>query len=208
MKNKFQKICLVVFCVSTSAIYSQTSDLVVMQKAFASSYTSEYNKDYSKAIADLKTIYHEKSYELNLRLGWLNYENQLYSESISYYKNAMKLMPYSIEAKFGFVYPAAALGNWDDVLKTYLDILSIDPQNTTALYRLGIIYYSRNDYGNAEKYFEKLVNLYPFGYDGVINLAYAKMNVNKTEEARLLFNKALMIYPSDTTAAKGLRLLK
>jgi tetratricopeptide (TPR) repeat protein len=208
MKHLFVAVSLLAMMAGTGKTHAQKAEPEDLRKAFASSYTDEYNKDYAKAIGDLKNVFSEKSYEINLRLGWLHYENLLYTESMNYYRTAMKLMPYSVEAKFGYVYPAAALGNWEDVIKTYQDILAIDSQNTTVLYRLGLIYYSRKEYTNADKYFEKLVNLYPFGYDGVINLAYSKLNLNKPEEAKMLFNKALLIYPNDTVASKGLKQIK
>ena len=71
-------------------------------------------------------------------------------------------MPYSIEARLGYAYPAAAMGNCDQVIGKYLEILKIDPSNYTASYKLGSIYYSRKDYNSAYKLFEKLVNMYPF----------------------------------------------
>ncbi|MEZ5148221.1 MAG: hypothetical protein R2759_14455 [Bacteroidales bacterium] len=72
-----------------------------------------------------------------------------FTESLAYYQRCIDLKPLSLEAKFGYVYPASAIGNWEQVKKQYNDILAIDPQNTTANYRLGSIYYGNEDYTTA-----------------------------------------------------------
>jgi tetratricopeptide (TPR) repeat protein len=80
------------------------------QEAFSNSYTLEKAGDYTKAIDALKKVYDQSSYEMNLRLGWLNYMGGLFTESQAYYQKAITLMPYAIEPRFGYVYPASALG--------------------------------------------------------------------------------------------------
>ena len=57
------------------------------------------------------------------------YLSGLFTESTAYYERATSLKPLSIEAHFGYVYPASALGNWNLVKNHYLIILEIDPQN-------------------------------------------------------------------------------
>ncbi len=179
-----------------------------IQDAFSMSYQHEYKAEYSKAIDVLKEVYEENSYELNLRLGWLTYRSGLFTESTSYYQKAMKLMPVSIEAKLGFVNPAAALGNWEQVKTQYIDILKIDPKNYTANYRMGLIFYGKKNYAAAIKYFEVISNLYPFDYDALIMYAWSNYFLQKTREAKVLFNKALMNKPTDESALEGLSLIK
>lgn len=189
-------------------IGSQAQDYKAKQDAFEKSYINEYSGNYSDAIDDLKNVYDEESYEINLRLGWLTYMAGFFTESLAYYQKAIDLKPISIEAKFGFTYPASALGNWEQVKKQYNDILKIDPQNTTANYKLGSIYYGNEDYTTALKYFEKVVNLYPFDYDGLIMYAWTNLKLGKYREAEVLFNKALMNTPNEKSALEGLELIK
>jgi tetratricopeptide (TPR) repeat protein len=180
----------------------------VMQDSFASSYKYEQVYDYAKAIKAIKAIYTENSYETNLRMGWLTYLYGNYTESADYYQKAIKLMPYAIEPKLGYVYPLYALGSWDLLKKQYEDILIIDPQNSTANYWMGYIYYVKLDYNTAYKYVEKVVNLYPFDYDGLLLFANINLKMGKTNEAKLLFNKALMYQPGDKSALEGLNSIK
>jgi tetratricopeptide (TPR) repeat protein len=117
-------------------------------------------------------------------------------------------MPYSIEARFGYVYPAAAQGNWDQVIAKYQEVLKIDASNYTANYKLGGIYYTRKDYTSAFKYFEKLVNMYPFDYDALHMFAWTNFQMGKLREAKVLFNKTLLNKPGDASATEGLGLIK
>ena len=186
---------------------SRAQDFKPLMEAFKASYALEADGEYADAIKKLKEQYAEDSYEINLRLGWLNYSNGNFTESSAYYKRAIGLSPYAVEARFGYVYPLSALGNWGIVKQQYEKILEIDPNNTLANYRMGMIFYSGEDYAAALKYFEKVVNLYPFDYDGTIMFAWTQLKLGKLREAEVLFQKALLIRPDDESAREGLQLL-
>jgi len=207
METLRSSILIIVFCsLTTINVYSQ--DYKKLEELFSQSYTYEYKGDYNKAISVLQGGYISNMYEMNLRLGWLNYLSGLFTESMAYYEKAIKLRPYSIEAKLGYVYPAAAVGNWNIVINQYEEILKIDNQHSIANYRLGSIYYGKNDYMKAYKYFEKLVNMYPFDYDSVIMFGWTNLKMGKYKEAKLLFEKALLIRPGDKSANEGLSNIK
>jgi len=192
----------------SSGMLSAQTNYTLLQEAFSKSYAYESRGNFMDAISSLKAVYQEDSYEVNLRLGWVTYLAGLFTESSAYYQKAIKLKPYAIEAKLGFVNPASALGNWDQVITQYEDILAADPQNTTVNYRMGSIYYGRKDYPKAEKYLEKVINLYPFDYDSMVLYAWTMYRLGKMREAQVLFNKVLLIRPRDTSALEGLGLIK
>ncbi|MBN2668377.1 MAG: tetratricopeptide repeat protein [Bacteroidales bacterium] len=176
--------------------------------AFTQSYTSESDGDYSKAIQGLKQIYSETSYPINLRLAWLSYSAGLFTESMAYYSKAIQLMPYSIEARLGITYPASAVGKWPLVIKTYQEVIGIDPKNYTANYNLASIYYGKKDYKMAAQYLETIANLYPFDYSTTLLYAWNNYQLGKTREAMLLFKKVLMLSPNDASAKEGLSLVE
>ncbi|MCH7657634.1 MAG: tetratricopeptide repeat protein [Bacteroidetes bacterium] len=176
--------------------------------AFQQSYINEGTGKYADAIKVLKNVYNEDSYEINLRLGWLTYQSGFFSESLAFYNKAINLMPYSIEPRWGVVLPASALGNWEMVINQYQKILNINPNNSVAHHRLGLIYYGRDEFQEAYKHFEKVVNLYPFDYDGLTMLAWTNFKLGKQREAIVLFSKALMNTPSGSSALEGLQLLE
>ena len=179
-----------------------------MQTAFEQSYIQEQAGNYKGAVQSIAAVYNPKSYECNLRLGYLNYMSGAYNDAIGYYKKAIDLMPYAIEPRLGYVYPAAALGKWDDVVLQYQSILKIDPKNSTVNYKLGVIYYNRKKYAQAYALFEKVVNLYPFDYDGLIMFAWTNYRLGKLPQAKLLFKKVLLLSPNDKSALEGLSLIK
>ncbi|MFH0757028.1 MAG: tetratricopeptide repeat protein [Bacteroidota bacterium] len=194
-----------IMLVSGSTLWSQT--FKETKDAFQQSYIQEATGEVSAAINTLKAVYNEKSYEINLRLGWLSYQAGSFTESIAYYSKAVDLMPYAIEPRFGIVYPGAAMGNWSMVMKQYEKILEISPNNSIAMHRIGLIYYGRGDYENAKKYFEKVANLYPFDYDALTMLGWSYFKLNNFREAKVLFQKALLHTPGGTSAMEGLDLL-
>lgn len=201
------KKLLILFLIagSITQLSAQTSP---EQVAFKNSYTKEGESDFTGAIKDLKAVYSETSYELNLRLGWLHYSAGLFTESMAYYKNAIELMPASVEAKFGYVYPAAAVGNWDQVKTQYENILRIDAKNSQAHYRLGLIFYGREEFDKALQHFQVGFNLYPFDYDFNLMMAWTSLKMGKMREAKVLFNKVLLLSPDDESAIEGLSLIK
>ncbi|MCB2201206.1 tetratricopeptide repeat protein [bacterium] len=196
-------ICLIIF---NSVLFAQ--DFNGLQEVFEETYELEYSGEYSKAIGLLKEVYNEESYEINLRLGWLTYLSGNFTEAIPYYQKSIQLKPLSIEARLGLVYPASSLGNWTQVETMYKEILKIDPQNSLVNYRMGLINYGHEDFNAAAQYFQKVINLYPFDYDGTIMMAWTNLKLEKQREARVLFQKALLISPGDESALEGLELLK
>lgn len=202
---RFVFISLMIAFIASQAM---TQDFNKTLGAFEKSYELEDAGEYTKAVEQLKTVYKEDSYEINLRLGWLSYQLGNFIESAAYYQKAISLKPYSLEARFGYVYPASAMGNWGIVKTQYLKILDIDPMNSVANYRLGMIFYSAEDYSTALKYFEKVVNQYPFDYDGTIMYAWTYYKLGKLREAEILFKTALLMKPGDESANEGLNLLK
>ena len=192
---------LMVASIASGQSFKETKD------AFQQSYIQEATGEVSAAINSLKGVYDEKSYEINLRLGWLSYQAGSFTESMAYYNKAIDLMPYAIEPRFGIVYPGAAMGNWTMVMKQYEKILEISPNNSIAMHRIGLIYYGKEDYESAKKSFEKVANLYPFDYDALTMLAWSYFKLNNFREAKVLFQKALLHTPGGTSAMEGLNLL-
>ncbi|MCK5281252.1 MAG: tetratricopeptide repeat protein [Cyclobacteriaceae bacterium] len=177
-------------------------------ESFIESYGLEATGNYSNAIDKIIDIYAEDSYDMNIRLGWLYYNLGNYPESEKYYQRSMEILPYSIEAKLGYVLPVSGLGYWDKVIEVYYDILKIDPQNTLVNYRMGGIYYERKEYEKAYDFLEMVINLYPNDFDAVLLYAWTHYQMGKLKEAKVLFNKALLIKPNNASAQYGLGLIK
>ncbi|MDA3942049.1 MAG: tetratricopeptide repeat protein [Bacteroidetes bacterium] len=199
-------LLLLVLLLALTPAYTQSTEKQI--SAFENSYRYEGDGKYSEAIQEILNVFNEASYEQNLRLGWLYYVSGRFTESLPYYQKCFTLKPLSIEARLGYVNPAAALGNWTQVEKQYQEILTIDPQNSLANYRMALIAYGREDHQTALRYLNKVINLYPFDYDTVILIAWTELKLGKMREAKIMFHKALMIRPGDQSASEGLLLIQ
>ncbi len=202
--RSFGIILAFTFC---SQLNAQDGNFNKLNLAFESSYELEAEYKYEEAIKVLKAAYKEDSYECNLRLGWLSYLASQLMESKSYYQMAIELKPFAIEPKFGKAYPIYALGNMEELKILYKEILSTAPNNTSALYKLGSVYFYQQSYDEAEKYFSKVVNLFPFDYDGLLMLAHTNFHLKKFREAKVLYHKVLLYNPNDEAALESLKLL-
>lgn len=186
--------------------FSQTQE--EKQTAFKNSYTYEKNKEYAKAITEILDVYDEKSYSDNIRLGWLYYIYKSYMQSSVYYGKAFKLMPYSVEALLGYSKAQYYYGNWDNAITGFTSVLKIDEKNVASNYWLGLIYFKKADYKSAYFYLETAANMYPFDYDITLLFAWTHYNLGLLSQAKILFNKVLLIKPGDSSATEGLSLIK
>ncbi len=179
-----------------------------LRDAFAASIKYETNRRYSDAIGALMGVYSARSYEVNLRLGWLHHLNQNYSESILFYKKSIEIMPAATEPLWGIINPYSAIEDWVNVERTHKSIIRLNPKNSKAHYYLGLIFYNRKNYTEAKKYFDVVLNLFPFDYDTMLMSAWTNYFLGNFANARVLFNKVLLISPNDKSALEGLSLIK
>lgn len=185
-------------CGLCCAFYAAGQSNAKTIQAFENSYQAESNKQYDRAIQDLKSVYEEPSYEINLRLGWLLYSKKDYVQATKYYRSAIKAQPSSIEAMLGMVNAEAALENWTTVFETYQKILTLDPNHSVANYRIALAYYYRKDFTNAQKHLTKVLTLYPFDYSSMLLMAQTKVAAGKLSEAKNWYEKVLLYNPTDS----------
>ena len=203
--NLLKKTLAVIITVTSLTLNSQNKTLA---SACSQSYDYEAIAKYDAAISSINAFYSATSYEINLRLGWLNYLAGKHKESISFYQKAITLMPAATEPKWAIINPFTKLESWNDIEKTYLAILKLDSKNSTANYNLGLIYYYRKDYFSAKKHFDVSLNLSPFGYNNMLMSAWTNYFLGNKSQASVLFNKTLLYSPNDSSALEGLSLIK
>ena len=176
---------------------------------FQKSYESEYKGEYKKAIEELEKLSgNDKTYVFHLRIGWLQYLDGNYSESVKAYKKAISENKNSIEAKLGLMLPQMALRRWKDSIDTAKSVLEQDPMNYLANTRLAYSYYNLGQFDKAEKAYKKVLTSYPSDVDMISGLAWSLCKQNKMEKASDLFNQILVISPSHEGAKTGLNTCK
>jgi tetratricopeptide (TPR) repeat protein len=178
--------------------------------AFNKSVDFEEIGNYKEAVKEIENIYSKFSndYLVNLRLGWLNYLDKKYDESIKYYKKAISISNNSIEAQLGITYPLSAKNNWDEIKNVYANILDTDPLNYTARLNLAQIYLKDGDNLNAKINLEKLIEQYPS--DSAVNLylGWTYYYLGNKNKANNLFATALIADPTSSSAKEGWNLTK
>ena len=180
-----------------------------IKNAYYNSYKYEIAGDYKDAIRSLMVVYksYPNGYTVNLRLGWLYYLDRKYSNSIYHYKKAVKVMPYSVEAKLGLTLPLLAQGKFNSVEKICYQILNQDFYNYYANLRLVYVLRMQKKYDLAEKIVNKMLYIYPTDTKFLLELGilnYEKKNYNS---AKKIFNDVLILDPENIKAKEYLNIL-
>lgn len=175
--------------------------------AFAKSYEYEASGKYESAIKSIESVYKKGFYEAGLRLGWLYYLKGDHVSSAKYYKAAITSEPKSVEARLGLAYPLSQMGNWNEIVVIYGEILKVDPKNYTANYRLALIWFNRKKFTQALPYVKTLRALHPFDYDCNLLLGKIYISTGKIVEARNILNSCLLYDPSSEEVKSLLKAL-
>ncbi len=83
---------------------------------------------------------------------------------------------------------AALTARWNDAISANQEILSTNPNDTSALNRLGIAYLKTKQPGNAKKEFLKVISLDPFNSIAKTNLKKASPKYSKDYDNTLLLS--------------------
>lgn len=199
-------IIIIIFVVFSVLAFEQKVDPKIT--AFNKSLAFETEQDYLNAIKELLNIYdaNKDNYLINLRLGWLNYNAGLFTESVIYYEKANKILPNSVEAKIGLTLPLSKLEKWEQVKNVYEQILKIDSKNYTANLRLGQYYLLRGNYSQANKYLSVSYENYPSDYESNLSYGWTQYYIGNKKMAKDLFINVLMLSPKDSLGTIGFNL--
>lgn len=191
-------------CILSTIVFSEEDKI---SACFLESYTLEERGAFEEAAKTIETCYIDGNYEQNLRTGWLYYKAKNYKKSDRYYKKAIEVMPYAIEAKLGATLPLGELGKWEKVKALYKEILLIDNKNYKALYYLGLIWYNSDEYKKAFPLFSELNNLYPTDYNTMLMSAWCNYKLGKNRDAKAIIKRLLHLYPNDKSGQELMQLL-
>jgi tetratricopeptide (TPR) repeat protein len=147
-------------------------------------------------------------YEVYILLG-LKHAQLKDTLAVSYYKNAIRIKPKSVEAHYNLAMFFQENGYYDRAISEYDYILNnIDSVNYQAIYNKGYMYleFSRN-YDKALKLFTKAYQINQSSPNGIYNLGLAYEKIGNKEKAKEYYNKVLRILPSYQLAIDGLKRL-
>lgn len=178
-----------------------------IRDAYYKSYNYEKMANYTDAIKAILTVYNEypEGYTVNLRLGWLYYLNQNYANSLERYEKAIKISPYSIEAKLGHLLPLLAQERYGDVEKEAFQILNVDYYNYYGNMRLVFALRMQQKLDMAEKIALKMLAIYPIDISFLTEYALIKFTQEEKDTAFRVFYDILILDPENVTAKSYLQ---
>jgi tetratricopeptide (TPR) repeat protein len=202
------KKLLVYLTVIVSLSFSLTYEEI--KGAYQRSYLYEKVGDYTNAIKALMPVYnaYPNSYTVNLRLGWLFYLLKKYQNSEFHYRNAIKAIPTSAEAKLGLTLPLMAQQKWQDTEKVIYQILKVDYYNYYANLRLCYVFEKEKKYPLMQTVSQKMLALYPTSVPFLVYLAKSYYYLGNMKKAEKLFKDILILDPENVTAKEFLQKLE
>jgi tetratricopeptide (TPR) repeat protein len=141
-----------------------------------------------------------ETYTVNLRLGWLYYLNENYANSLEHYGKAIKISPYSLEAKLGELLPLLARERYGEVEKKAFQILDADYYNYYGNLRLVFALRMQQKSDLAEKIALKMLAIYPIDVSFLTEYALIKFAQGEKDTAFKLFYDILILDPENVTA--------
>lgn len=189
----------ILFSISTNAFALSEKEI---NASYQKSYNYEKMNNFIDAVKSLSDVYskYKDTYTVNLRLGWLYYLSGDYANSIFHYDKAMKVQPYYIEAKIGYLLPLLMQKKYSEVEDTCYKILKVDYYNYLTNVRLSYVLRMQKKYDLAEKVSNKMLYLYPTDVTFLNELALAKYYDNKKNDAIVIFKSVLILDPENVIA--------
>ena len=198
MKNTL--LALMVFAL-TGSVQAQLSDTAI-RNAYYSSYRYDKAQNYADAIKAMSPVLaaFPDGYTANLRMGWLHYLQGGFSTARHHYEKAIKVAPYSIEAKLGIMLPLLAQEKYEEVESFCKMVVRIDPNNYTANLRLTYALRLQKKYDAAEEIATRLLAYFPTDVSFLNEFGLLKVAKNDRDRAIRVFNDVVILDPENIVA--------
>lgn len=99
-----------------------------------------------------------------------------------------------------------AKGQWDDAINKYKEALQLNPDSDQALFGLGLIAETENDFNTAGDYFRSLIQKNPSHSDAFFHLGAIAYTQQRNREACQYFERAVSLEPKMMAAHYNLGL--
>lgn len=171
------------------------------------SFTLETNKKYADAAKVLQPMLTSTPNNefLLIRLGWLNYLQAKYNDSISFYKKALDLNADSIDARLGLTLPLMAQLRWKETAIYAKEVIAMSAWDYNAHVRLMTCESALLQWDILEKHAAEVAKRYPSDPSVFIFLARAQSYQSKKKQAIDNYKLALERSPLNAEALKYLK---
>jgi tetratricopeptide (TPR) repeat protein len=166
--------------------------------------------DTVKAVSSMQTAVEQntKYYEAYIQLG-LIFSRKHSPLAIDYFNDAINLQPRSLEPYYDEGMHYQNMGDFDNAVKMYREILQMDSTNKQVLYNMGYIAYAHDkDYKESIVYFDKAVRS-----DTTYFMAYYARGIcyeqlGMPDRALLDYSHAMYLNPNFTPAVEAFKEVK
>ncbi len=141
----------------------------------------------------------QASYFRYLKAEMLMQENKL-PEALEILKELLKDDPYVIDVYIAISRISLGMGKYSEAIDTALTGLTVDPDSVPLNALLGGVYYSSKNYGRAQGYLKKALELAPGRHDIRLNYALNQLELKKYDEAEKEFLEELRTSPDSVIA--------
>jgi type IV pilus assembly protein PilF len=126
-------------------------------------------------------------------LGLTYYYRDRYDQAIEYLQRAIRLKPDYAPAINTLGNTYSAMGQWDKAIETYEKIIEDAFYGTPhfALSNMGVAYYNKKDYAQAEHYFLEALKLNPDFVNALAGLGTMYIDLGRYDEAVMRLERAV-----------------
>ncbi len=201
-----RRVCLIagLLGLASLSVYAAV-DIAKSSDLWSQSIALEAKSDYKGALTKMTDFTRAglDPYLANLRTGWLNAQNKDYDQAIANYTAASSRSPTAVTPLLGLISAYRAKGDSDNAERACRQLLSHDPGNATALQTLGLIYFDKKDYQNANAVYDTLLRLYPEDTSALSGYGWARIYLNHKADAIPEFQRLLILSPTLQYAQQG-----
>jgi len=140
-------------------------------------------------------------------LGDILYNIGKKQEASQFYRKTIELNPDDEETSFNLALLCQQLGNIDEAIRCFENVVRLNPKDVDAFNSLGALFFNnKRDFVNAEKCFNRVVELKHGFVDGYFNLGLVYTALKQNDKAISSYNKVIKLNPKHTKAyfKKGL----
>jgi len=181
-------------------------DVFNAQAYYLKGMAHKYGRDTVKAVTSFQTAVEQdiNHYEAYMQLGNL-YAIEKHELAPSYYQNALRINPKSIEAYYGKGLYFQNIGKSNLALKEYKEILKIDSGFPAAYYNMGYVKLIQlEEVDTASVLFNKAFSSDNNYFDALYMIGYCQELKGEKQQARKTYKTVLENVPTHLLAAKGL----
>lgn len=122
-----------------------------------------------------------------------NLRNQLFTQAIPHFDNALKILPNYTEAGYNKGVCYYSTGQTEKAQNTYLQALAHNPNNTNVLNNLGVIYFNENNYEKALEYWLRIFAIDKNNVNALGNVGAIYQKQGELEKALTYYEQAIQI---------------